>query len=173
MLSAAPAAALSDTSSAAVPALNAVLPQARPAGQAHLSWFGLRAYEARLWVEPPFRHGRFQDHAFALELTYAMEFGALQIARRALEEMRRGGPLAEADAQRWEAALHMVLPDVRPGDRITGIHRPGRGALFLFNGRTIGAIEDAAFARRFFGIWLAPTTSQPRLRAALLAGTEP
>jgi hypothetical protein len=173
MLSAAPAAALPDGPPAAAAALRAVLPQAQPAGRGHLSWFGLRAYEARLWVEPPFRHGRFEDHAFALELTYAMEFGSLQIARRSLEEMRRGGPLPEAEAQRWEAALHMVLPDVRPGDRITGIHRPGRGALFQFNGRTVGAIEDPAFARRFFGIWLAPTTSQPRLREALLAGTAP
>ena len=28
--------------------------------------------------------------------------------------------------------------------------------------------RDAEFARRFFGIWLAPETSEPRLRAALL-----
>ena len=170
---AAPLPAGATGAASAPPAVRAVVPEARAAGHGQLSWFGLRAYEARLWVEPGFRQGRFEEHAFALELTYAMEFGAAQIARRSLEEMRRGGPLADADALRWEAALRMVLPDVRPGDRITGIHSPGRGALFLFNGRSIGAIEDPAFARLFFGIWLAPGTSQPRLREALLAGTAP
>jgi len=30
-------------------------------------------------------------------------------------------------------------------------------------------VDDAAFARALFGIWLSPSTSEPRLRSALLA----
>ena len=62
---------------------------------------------------------------------------------------------------------------VQPGDRITGVHRPGAGARFYFNGRLRASVDDAAFARAFFGIWLSPSTSEPRLRSALLSGSAP
>lgn len=149
------------------------LPAAQAAGSGQLTWFGLRAYRARLWVEPGFRRAGFAQHAFALELAYERAFASPQIARRSIEEMRRGGPLAEDHARRWQEQLERVLPDVRPGDRVTGLHRPGRGALFLVNGRAAGEIADPQFSERFFGIWLAPTSSEPRLREALLQGTPP
>ena len=66
-----------------------------------------------------------------------------------------------------------VLPDVQKGDRVMGVHRPGVGAAFWMNGKPTGEIRDAEFARLFFGIWLAPTTSEPGLRTALLAGAAP
>lgn len=87
--------------------------------------------------------------------------------------MRREGPLDDADAMRWQDQLRAVLPDVRPGDRLTGLHRPGAGVMFLVNGRLAGEISDPRFGARFFGIWLAPTTSAPALREALLSGTAP
>ncbi|MGP1684941.1 MAG: hypothetical protein ACTS8S_21670 [Giesbergeria sp.] len=40
---------------------------------------------------------------------------------------------------------------------------------FLFNGQAHGQIDDPLFARLFFGIWLSPQSSEPTLRAALLA----
>ncbi len=63
-----------------------------------------------------------------------------------------------------------VLPDVKKGDRVMGIHRPGVGAAFWVNSKATGEVRDAAFAKLFFGIWLAPATSEPALRSALLAG---
>jgi hypothetical protein len=35
------------------------------------------------------------------------------------------------------------------------------------NGQFRGELRDADFTRRFFGIWLAPESSQPALRDAL------
>jgi hypothetical protein len=35
--------------------------------------------------------------------------------------------------------------------------------------QALGLIDDAELARRFFGIWLSPRTSEPGLRSALLA----
>ena len=61
-----------------------------------------------------------------------------------------------------------VFPDVRKGDRLLGLQRPGEAAVFWLNGRLRGEIRDAEFARRFFGIWLSPQTSEPALRRALL-----
>jgi hypothetical protein len=36
-------------------------------------------------------------------------------------------------------------------------------------GKPHGSVADAAFGARLMGIWLAPQTSEPALRAALLA----
>ncbi|GAC1599422.1 MAG: hypothetical protein NVS3B2_00490 [Ramlibacter sp.] len=82
-------------------------------------------------------------------------------------------PIAPEQAAAWQSGLARLLPDVREGDRITGINQPGRPPLFLLNGKPLGEMGDAGFARRFFGIWLSPQTSEPGLRTALLAGTEP
>jgi hypothetical protein len=64
-----------------------------------------------------------------------------------------------------------LFPDVKAGDRITGVHRPGESAAFFVNGRAVGEVREARFASLFFGIWLSPRTSQPALRAALLGAT--
>jgi hypothetical protein len=142
------------------------------AGAGRLTFLGLRAYDARLWVAPGFRAGRFAEHAFVLELQYHRALRGDDIARRSIDEIARAGPLDAAQAQRWQEALRQVFPDVRPGDRIAGVHRPGQDAAVLVNGRSTGTI-DARLAERFFGIWLAPTTSEPQLRRELLANTAP
>ena len=54
------------------------------------------------------------------------------------------------------------------GDRLLGVHLPGRGAQFYANGKPQGEIADPEFARLFFGIWLSEKTSAPKLRLTLL-----
>jgi len=149
------------------------LPSAQPAGRARLRVWGFEVYDASLWVSPGFRQGDFASHGFALELAYLRDFRAADIARRSIDEMARVGSFSPQQAQEWAAALEAALPDVRKGDRLTGVHQPGRGVLFLVNGKPAGEVRDARFAALFFGIWLAPRTSEPRLRQALLAGTPP
>ena len=143
-------------------------PQSRLAGQGELTWWGLRVYEARLWTPPGFEAEAFARHPFALELTYLRSLRGRDIAARSIEEMRRAGEFGDPQAERWRAQLEALLPDVKAGDRIAGVHRPGRGAVFLVNGRTAGEIADAEFARLFFAIWLGPATADRNLRAALL-----
>jgi hypothetical protein len=151
----------------------APLAGARLSGQGPLTWFGLRVYEARLWVAPGFDAREFARHAFALELTYKRSLRGRDIAGRSLDEMRKAGSFTDAQASRWREAMETIFPDVREGDRIAGIHRPGQGAAFLVNGRPAGEVADAQFAQLFFSIWLAPTTSEPALRAALVGEARP
>ncbi len=146
------------------------LPNARLAGQGLLRFWGLEVYQASLWVAPGFRPASFAEHPFALELEYRRSFQAGAIAERSLQEMRRLAPLSDEQARQWQQALQQILPDVRPGDRIVGLHRPGQGARFEQGGRLLGEIADPEFARLFFGIWLSSATSAPALRDALLAG---
>lgn len=148
--------------------VSTTLPGARLLGQGRLRWFGLHVYDAVLWTPARLPEGEAQDGPLALELRYARTLRGPLIAERSIEEMRRVGEFGEAEAQRWLEAMKRLFPDVGEGDRITGVHRPGESAAFFVNGRPVGEVRDARFARLFFGIWLSPRTSQPGLRAALL-----
>ena len=141
-------------------------------GQGVLRFWGLPVYEARLWVSPGFAAHDYAALPLALELTYQRAFTAQAIAQRSIEEMRRVGSFSPEQGARWQQALQAILPDVQPGDRITGLYQPGSGATFRRGGRTVGTVADPQFARLFFGIWLSPQTSEPTLRAQLLGATE-
>ncbi|WP_293469554.1 chalcone isomerase family protein [Polaromonas sp.] len=146
------------------------LPQGQLIGQGRLTVWGFQVYDARLWAATGFGAGGYASQPMALELAYLRAFDAVEVAKRSLQEMRRSAAISEAQAAQWTTELLRVIPDVRKGDRITGVHRPGVGAAFWVNGRASGEIRDAEFARLFFGIWLSPNTSEPQLRQALLAG---
>jgi hypothetical protein len=145
----------------------------RLAGEGRLRFLGLALYDARLWTGPQFAAAAFERHPFVLELAYLRDFRGADIAERSIAEMHRQEPIASGDAARWRNRLRDVLPDVREGDRIAGVHRPGGGVAFHLNGRPLGEIADARFATRFFAIWLSPATTEPGLRAALLQRAAP
>ena len=133
----------------------------QPYGTAEFRRFGFLVYEAQLWagnnpLEPP----------IALQLTYKREIAGSKIVEASVDQMRALG----ADEEQlgvWAAAMRRIFPNVKPGDQIVGIYQPG-SAVFLFNNREIGQVNDADFARLFFGIWLDPRTSEPKLRQRLL-----
>ena len=160
-------------------ALLAVTPWARAAhpqlpggvqgGSATLRFLGLQVYHARLWTVADFDPQRLGEQPLVLELEYLRNFSASAIADRSIVEMRRSGSFADDQAERWNSAMRRVFPDIKAGDRLTGVHRPGQGASFLFNDRPAGEIADPEFSRLFFSIWLGPNTSEPGMRRQLLA----
>jgi hypothetical protein len=147
------------------------LPGSQLQGEATLRFFGLRVYHARLWTLPDFRVNQPTEQPLVLELEDLRDLKGPWIAERSLQEMRRGNSITDTQAERWLSEMRRLFPDVTSGDRISGQHLPGRGARFWHNGRLAGQIDDALFARLFFGIWLAPTTSEPEMRLALLGHT--
>ena len=150
--------------------LKDVLPQNRLIGKSRLTVWGFEVYDARLWAQPGFKADNLSSQPFALELAYLRDFANTDVAERSIKEMRRSAAISETQAKAWIAEMLRVIPDVKKGDRIMGVHRPGGVAQFLVNGKPSGEIRDAEFARLFFGIWLSPKTSEPKLRSALLAG---
>lgn len=144
------------------------LPGARLQGSATLTFLLLRVYDVRLWAAAPLGADYAQD-ALALELRYARALPGRDIAERSIAEMRGIGEFDPAQAQRWLQALLELLPDVQPGDRLTGVQRAPAARLH-HNGVLRGEVIDADFTRLFFGIWLSPRSSQPQLREALLGG---
>lgn len=139
------------------------------AGEGQMRFFGLPIYGARLWVTPGFQASRFGAHPLALELTYHRAFTGAAIAQRSVEEMQRQTTVPPAQAERWQQRLAAVIPDVQPGDRLTGLYQPGQGMRLWRGSQELTAIDDAELALRFFGIWLSPQTSEPGLRSALLS----
>lgn len=149
------------------------LPQGQALGAGRMRYLLWDVFDATLWTLAGFRGAQYFEHAFALELRYLRKLSGAALVDSSLQEMRRAGSLDASKEPAWTAAMQSAFADVQPGDRITGVHRPGAGARFYFNGRLRASVDDAAFARAFFGIWLSPSTSEPRLRSALLSGSAP
>ena len=149
--------------------LEAALPQHRLIGKGRLIVWGFQVYDARLWALPGFKSENLPAQPFALELAYLRDFSSKDIAERSITEMRRSATIGEEQAKTWINEMQRVIPDIKKGDRIMGVYRPGTGVAFLINGKSAGEIMDAEFARLFFGIWLSPKTSEPKVRSALLA----
>ena len=148
--------------------VQAGLGDARLQGQGRLRFLGLTVYDIRLWTSTPVTAQSFAQTPLALQIDYARDLVGRAIAERSLAEMRRGGPLDDDTAGRWLTEMTKLFPDVRAGDRITGVHQVGEAAVFFHNGRRRGEVRDTRFAALFFGIWLAPHTSEPGLRRQLL-----
>lgn len=154
----------------APPEVRSVLPAAILSGSTRFTYWGFSVYDASLWVLPGFQAQAFAQHPFALHLRYLRSFTNAIITERSVDEMaRQSGATAESRAS-WQKWLRGAFPDIRSGDHVTGINRPGEGAVFLTNGRQTGLVPDTEFARLFFGIWLASDTSEPAMRQALLSG---
>jgi hypothetical protein len=139
---------------------------AKPYGSGSLSWLVFTAYDATLWTDAP----QWSMNApFALTLRYRMSFTTEELVERTAEEMKKVAPnLSKEAIARYASALTRAFPAVKDGDRITALHMPGRGVRFFRNGVSTAEIADGTFADPFFGVWLSPRTSEPRLRAALL-----
>lgn len=144
-------------------------PTAHLQGQGRLRFLGLQVYDIRLWTtEPGMAAQAWPARPLALEIEYARDFAARMIAERSLKEMQRAGPVSSDVAERWLRTMTQIFPDVKAGDRITGIQRPEGLSRFFHNSSLRGEVRDAEFTRRFFGIWLGETTSEPSLRDSLL-----
>ncbi len=138
-------------------------------GEGSLRWLGIKVYDARLWTGPGgIDASRWQRTPFALELRYARALEGASIASTGAREIERLGLGRGARLDGWLDAMRRVFPDVRAGDRIAGVYRPGGGASFFLNGRSLGSIDDPEFASAFFSIWLDARSAAPELRAALL-----
>ncbi len=147
--------------------LRAELGEVRLQGQGRLRFFGLHVYDIRLWAGTPVAEQNWASQALALEIEYARGLVGEQIAERSLAEMKRQPGFDAKAAPQWLLRMKALFPDVKAGDRITGVQRAGEATRFFVNGRPAGEVRDALFTRLFFGIWLAPETSEPAMRQQL------
>jgi len=143
-----------------------LLPGSAQVGQGQFSRFGWSIYQAQLWA----LDGKYDPgQPFALRLTYERDIPESRIVQASLDEMAKlGAPVQQRPG--WRAILEQVIDDVKKGESITGVYRPGEGATFFHNDKLTG-VMDEELARAFFAIWLDARTSEPALRQALLGPT--
>jgi hypothetical protein len=143
-------------------------------GQGQMRFFGLLIYDIRLWTRDTLGaaqlRSQWDTQPIALELEYARNLSGAEIAKRSLVEMRRQAEITDAQANNWLAEMEAAFPDVKSGDRISGIHVPASGTDFYVKGRLQRRVADTDFSRLFFGIWLSPQSSEQSLRSKLLEG---
>ena len=147
-------------------------------GQAGFRYFGFSVYHAQLWVgqRPRDAESTWPQQPVVLSLQYQRDFKGEAIAQRSIEEMRRHPLMREAAQDTWLQTLKGILPDVREGERLIGIHQPGVGLQMWHQGnqlRELGNLPDPTLARVFMGMWLDPSTSAPELRQRLLGLAKP
>ena len=63
------------------------------------------------------------------------------------------------------------MADMKTGQRLTFVHRPGTGLEVDVNGAVKGTIKGDDFAKAFFSIWLGANTPNPALKSGLLGGS--
>ena len=73
--------------------------------------------------------------------------------------------------KRWGEAMTKAFPDIKKGDTLIGVSIPGKEARFYSRDKFIAAVPDPEFAKAFFDIWLAESTTEPKVRARLLGNS--
>ena len=143
------------------------LSSAKLQGSGRLTWWGLHIYDASFY-----RVGSLSSAEFALNMRYQKSFSGISIANRSVEEMKRIG-VPDMQANLWGRELSSFLPNVESGQTLTAIYTPKLGTIFYHDGKQIAQIPGSDFPKAFFGIWLDPKTSAPKLRSELLGQTCP
>ena len=161
-----PVAALAQSTPAYV---RQALPESTLVGQGLYRWFGLSIYKARLWGDKTkVTAAGWSGSPFALELEYTRTLYGEKIAVASIDEIKKLGIGTNAQHDQWLADMKKIFPNVEEGQQLTGLFSPGQPSRFFFNGKPIGEIVDPEFGPAFFGIWLHPKTSAPKLRQLLL-----
>ena len=146
------------------PAISQVQPKLTKVGEGLMTFWGFDVYDISYWSMV---NDWKPDTHYALALTYKRNFVKKDIVNRSIEEMRGQG-WDEAKLQKWRADLDKVLVDVSKGDVLIGLNLPGEGAVFYKKDTETGRWSDPELSQAFFGIWLSPKTSAPKVRKKLL-----
>ncbi len=153
----------------AAPALPSVVSETqsdwRSIGDVRFRKWGFHVYDANLWAAD----GKWaMEKLFALDIRYARTITGKALAGKSVEEMERMNFGDDAKRKNWLVEMERLFPDVQDGDRLVGVHVPGKEARFYNNSKLLGVVADAEFAVAFFSIWLDPRTSETFMRKKLL-----
>lgn len=144
--------------------LKKYVPNAQVSGSDRYTYMIFDVYDATLYAPM----GKWkEEEPYALSLKYLRTLKGEKIAEKSIQEIRSQGYDNEIKLAAWFSQMKKILPDVENGTVLTGIYIPGKETRFYKDNAGIGVIKDPEFGRWFFGIWLADTTTAPKLRQNL------
>ena len=119
-------------------------------------YWEFRLFNAELWTE---KAGKFSfDQDFALSISYLYPFTKELLARTSVEDIARVEGGKPEDHAKLEKLLVGCLVDLDKGTRITGVAESANKLTMYVNGRKSCSMSYPNVRKRFFGIWLAPTS---------------
>ncbi len=134
-------------------------------GEARLTVMFWDVYDSTLYApQGDYRPG---VRPLRLEIRYLRNIKAKDLVKQTRKEWQAQGVMSPQHAD-WLTQLEAFWPDVADNDVITLDLDTAGTSTFSFNGSVVGQISDSQFGEDFAGIWLAPTTTRPELRAALI-----
>jgi hypothetical protein len=140
-------------------------PGMRPFGTGRHSWWGMRMYDATLWIVGP-QYSAAAPHALDIEPGRAVPSDTL--VKNAIAEMRDLKVGDERQLGIWQAEMRKLIPNVKEGDQIVIFCPDTKRTLAYLNDSSTGAIDDPSFCPAVMSVWLHPQTKHQAMRKSLL-----
>jgi hypothetical protein len=141
-------------------------PGIRPLGRGRQTVWGIRVYDATLWVVGD-RFTPAQPHAIDVEPNKSVSADTL--AKTLMDEMSRLKLGDAAKLAAWRQELTKLMPSVRAGDQVVVFCPSDAKTLVYYNGRSLGEVDDASLCPAIISVWLHPASQNQEMRKSLLA----
>lgn len=140
-------------------------PGIRPFGSGRHTYWGIRMYDATLWIVGP-QWSPATPHALDLEPGRAVPADTL--IKNAISEMRDLKVGNDQQLRTWQAELTKIIPNVRQGDQVVLFCPDSKRTLSYLNNSSIGSVDDPSFCPALMSVWLHPQTKHQAIRRSLL-----
>src|SRR5882762_5041151 len=133
------------------PEVLSAAPGIRPLGTGRHSFWGMRMYDATLWIVGP-QWSASAPHALDIEPGRAVPADTL--VKNAIAEMR--GQKVGDDRQLgiWQSEMMKIIPNVQQGDQIVIFCPDSKRTLAYLNNSSTGEIDDPSFCPAVMSVWL-------------------
>ena len=130
-----------------------------------------KVYVAGLYLEKTSSDGleiAASEQVKRMELVFLRGVDGADVAKAIADGfVNNAGPELPALKDRI-AKFEKLIPDVKKGDKLLFLYRPGAGLELQANGKPAGSIEGKDFADALFRVWLGPKPSDKALKNGLL-----
>jgi len=147
------------------PQVLSAAPGMHPFGKGRHTWWGIRMYDATLWIVGP-RWSAAAPHALDIEPGRAVPADTL--VKNAIAEMRDLKVGDERQLGIWQAEMTKVIPNVQQGDQIVIFCSDTNRTLAYLNNKNTGEVDDPSFCPAVMSVWLHPQTKYQAIRKSLL-----
>ena len=134
-------------------------------GKGRHSWWGVRMYDATLWIVGP-NWSAAAPHALDIEPGRAVPSDTL--VTNAIAEMRDLKVGDESKLRIWQTEMRKLIPNVKQGDQFVIFCSDNNHTFAYLNGSSTGEIDDPSFCPAVMSVWLHPQTKHQAVRKSLL-----
>jgi len=145
-------------------------------GMRQATAFKVNVYVAALYVAKPSNDANAllaSNTPSELILQFVRDVGANDIRKGWSEGFEKNAKDQLPALKDRIGELNAWMADVKTGDRLTFIHKPGTGLEVNVKGAAKGTIKGDDFAKAFLSIWLGAEPPNPEVKAGMLGGSCP